>query len=447
MGRPTWFARAAGGTRGNLTAMAMRRHAAAEGTAMQPLRAEFNRLIERRQISVLFQPVVDLTSSQIVGFEALARGPENSAFAMPTAMFDYAYEIDRAVELDWVCRAAAVRAAMSAALPHDFTLFVNAEPASLRTACPPDLLETIRTGASQLNIVVELTERYLANHPAAVLDAVAAARAQGLGIAIDDIGAEPASLAMMPLVHPDIIKLDLSLIQGSPDITIARTINGVLAEVERTGAIILAEGIETLEHANTALAMGATIGQGWRFGRPRPLTDHWPRQGSPSLPLLPAEVKSRATPYDLITEERPPRAATKQLLTSLSRHLEYRAADPSEPGVLVACFEDAHNFDRPTQLRYAKVATAAVMVAVLGRDMPTVPAPRVRGTSLDPADPLSNEWAVIVVGAHFAAALVARHRAADPAEPDERRFDYAITYDRRLVIAAARSVMQRIESW
>ena len=114
--------------------------------------------------------------------------------------------------------------------------------------------------------------------------------------------------------------------------------------------------------------------------------------------------------------------------------------------MLVACFENADNFDRPTRLRYAKVATAAVMVAALGRDMPTVPAPRVSGTALDPDDPLSNEWVVVVVGAHFAAALVARRRSADPGEPDERCYEYAITYDRGLVITAAQSLMQRIDS-
>src|SRR6185369_10852933 len=97
------------------------------------------------------------------------------------AMFQYAYQAGRAFELDWVCRAAAFRAALTAALPSDLTLFVNAEPAALRTECPPDLLETIRAGISQLNIVVELTERYLTDDPAAVLDAVAAARAEGLG--------------------------------------------------------------------------------------------------------------------------------------------------------------------------------------------------------------------------------------------------------------------------
>ena len=421
-------------------------HAATEGTAVDDVQAEFDRLVDRRQVSVIFQPVVDLASSHVIGFEALARGPDDSPFAMPTAMFEYAYRARRASELDWICRAAAFRAALNAALPPDFTLFVNAEPAALRAECPPDLLETIRTGISELNIVIELTERYLADDPAAVLDAVASARAEGLGVAIDDVGAEPASLAMMPLVHPDIIKLDLSLIQGSPDIAVARTINGVLAEVERTGAIVLAEGVETPEHTDMALAMGATLGQGWRYGRPRPLADHWPRKRSPALPLLRPEPTSRATPYQVVTEERPARNATKQLLMSLSRHLEYRAADPSEPGVLVACFQEARHFDCPTQRRYAIVAESAVMVAALGRDMPTEPAPRVRGTPLDPEDPLADEWVVIVVAAHFGAALVARHLPPDIAEPQVAAYEFAITYDRGLVIAAAQALMQRIDS-
>jgi len=413
---------------------------------MDELRAEFDRLVDLRQVSVVFQPIVDLASTQVMGYEALARGPDDSHFAMPTAMFQYAYQAGRAFELDWVCRAAAFRAALTAALPSDLTLFVNAEPAALRTECPPDLLETIRAGISQLNIVVELTERYLTDDPAAVLDAVAAARAEGLGIAIDDIGAERSSLAMMPLVHPDVIKLDLSLIHGSPDIAVARTINGVLAEAERTGAIILAEGVETSKHAQMASAMGATMGQGWRYGRPQPLADHWPRKRSPVLPLLPAESMTRATPYEVVTKERPARIAAKQLLESLSRYLEYRAADPSEPGVLVACFQEARRFTRLTRLRYAKVAANAVMVAVLGRDMPAEPAPRVRGTALDPDDPLAEEWVVIVVGTHFGVALVARHPPTGRGEPDDSAYEFAITYDRGLVIAAAQSLVQRVES-
>ena len=401
-------------------------------------------MLDRRQVSAEFQPVVELATSHIVGFEALARGPRESPFASPATMFQYAYAAGRAAELDWVCRAAAFRAALNAGLPADFTLFVNAEPASLRAECPPDLLETILTGFSELNIVIELTERYLANDPAGVLDAVAAARAEGLGIAVDDVGADPASLAMVPLVHPDIIKLDLSLIQGSPDVAIARSVNGVLAEVERTGAIVLAEGIETRRHADVALALGATLGQGWRYGRPRPLADHWPRKRSPTVALLRTETTDEATPYDVVAERRPTRKSTKPLLRSLSKHLEYRAADPAEPGVLVACFQAADRFDQTVQSRYANVAKTAVMVAALGRDMPAEPAPGVRGTPLDSADPLADEWVVIVIGTHFAAALVARPTTS--LESQHWGYEYAITYDRGLVIAAARNVIQRIDS-
>jgi len=176
------------------------------------------------------------------------------------------------------------------------------------------------------------------------------------------------------------------------------------------------------------------------------LADHWRRKRSPALPLLRPEPTSRATPYQVVTEERPARKATKQLLMSLSRHLEYRAADPSEPGVLVACFQEAQHFDCPTQRRYAHVAESAVMVAALGRDMPTDPAPRVRGTRLDPDDPLADEWVVIVVAAHFGAALVARHLPPGVVEAEVASYEFAITYDRDLVIAAAQSLMQRIES-
>jgi DICT domain-containing protein len=245
-----------------------------------------------------------------------------------------------------------------------------------------------------------------------------------------------------------VIKLDLSLIQGSPDVEIARSVNGVLAEVERTGAIILAEGIETRRHADMALALGATLGQGWRFGRPRSLADHWPRKRSPTVPLLRTETVTQRTPYDVVTEQRPARKATKQLLMSLSKHLEYRAADPSEPGVLVSCFQVAGNFGCAIRRRYASVAETAVMVAVLGREMPAEPAPRVRGTPLGLGDPLAAEWVVIVVGTHFAAALVARQPEAAPGGGGvaDSGFEYAITYDRGLVLSAAQCLMQRIDS-
>jgi EAL domain-containing protein (putative c-di-GMP-specific phosphodiesterase class I) len=413
------------------------------------LREQFDRIVDRRELAAVFQPVVDLSSGRLAGFEALIRGPRGSALESPVALFEQAYLWGRAAELDWACQAAAFRAALEAGLPTDFTLFVNVEPASLRAECPPDLVDAITLGIRRLNAVLELTERYLIEDPAGVLAAVHVAREKGLGIAIDDVGAEPASLAMMPLVRPDVIKLDMSLIQGGPDPSVARTVNGVLAEVERTGATVLAEGIETRRHEATAHAMGATLAQGWRYGRPGPLPRDWPAASGHTTGVQRSRPRPD-TPFETVTRLRPPRPATRQLLQSLSGHLEYRAADPAEPAVLVACFDDTRRLTPRLAMRFSSIAARSVMVAAFGVDMPLDPGPGIRGQRLAADDPLAREWVVVVVGAHFGAALVAR-RAAEPnvhgaGDDALTRFDYAVTYDRDLVIEAARSLVQRMQA-
>jgi len=421
---------------------------------MANLREEFDDIVDGRRVTAVFQPVVELASARVVGYEALARGPRGSHFEQPATLFSFAYSVGRAAELDWVCRAAALGSALAAEMPPELALFVNAEPSALGTDCPPDLLDTIVVGSRRLSVVLELTERYLADDPAGVLHAAFVARADGVGVAIDDVGAEPASLAMMPLVRPDVIKLDLSLIQSRPDLVVARTVNGVLAEVERTSATILAEGVESPRHAAMAFAMGATLGQGWRYGRPGPLPRTWPPLPDGATLSIRHGATTPATPFEVVTRHRSTRPATRQLLRSLSRHLEYRAADPAEPSVLVASFEDAKQFGPTLIRRYAKLAAATVMVATFGIGMPAEPAEAVRGTSLRADDPLAQEWVVVVVGTHFGAALVARQPrvGSDDAAPrpadrgNDTPYDFAVTYDRDLVIAAAQSLVRRIDT-
>ncbi|SNS59183.1 EAL domain, c-di-GMP-specific phosphodiesterase class I (or its enzymatically inactive variant) [Asanoa hainanensis] len=409
---------------------------------MAGLREEFDDIVDHRRVTTLFQPVVDLRTTRVIGYEALTRGPRGSSFEQPMKLFTYAYRVGRSAELDWVCRATAMRAALLNRMPPEVTLFLNAEPVSVGVDCPDDLLDTIVVGARQLSVVVELTERNLTHDPAGVLHAAFLARANGIGIAIDDVGAEPASLAMMPLVRPDVIKLDLSLIQNRPDLVVARTVNGVLAEVERTGATVLAEGIESPRHATMALAMGATLGQGWLYGRPAPLPHDWSSSAGAGTLTISHDPLSSRTPFEVVTAERPTRPANRQLLASMSRHLEYRAADPAEPSVLVACFQDARRFSPALAQRYASLAAASVMVATFAVDMPDEPADGVRGTALRADDPLARDWVVVVVGPHFGAALVARQ----PRPADDAPFDYAVTYERDLVIAAAQSLVRRIEA-
>src|SRR5215216_7045376 len=210
---------------------------------------DFRRVLDERAIQPLFQPLIDLETRHVLGYEALARGPMGSTLESPAALFGAAWRAGRVAELDWVCRAAAFTAASRSGLLPPLTLFVNAEPVTLGVACPDDLKSAIELGQDRLRVVVEVTERAVAGAPAQLLATVAQARRAGWGVALDDVGAAPASLAVLPFVRPDLIKLDMRLLQGRTTAEAAHiinTINTVWAHAERTDAVVIAEGIETI---------------------------------------------------------------------------------------------------------------------------------------------------------------------------------------------------------
>jgi EAL domain-containing protein (putative c-di-GMP-specific phosphodiesterase class I) len=419
----------------------MRTQAAA--TVAPEVAGELDRIVGDRAVRAVFQPLVDLDSGDVVGYEALARGPAGSPLESPAALFEAAYGGGRVAELDWVCRAAAFEAAAGAGLDPGLRLFVNCEPVSLGVACPDDLWPVVDVAERRLRVVMEASERAVARDPAGLLAAVARARVLGWGVALDDVGAEPAGLAVLPFVRPDAIKLDLRLIQGRSSAEVARIVNAVRAQAEATGARILAEGVETRRDAEVARAMGATVGQGWLYGRPGGLPSAT-RPPRVALDLLaePAAVEDQ-TPFELVSAERVPRRARKDLLLPMSLHLEHKGLDAAEPGVLLACFQEAGHFTPATRARFGRLSGRAALVGVIGVGMPPAPAPGVRGAALGPHDPLQGEWVVLMVGPHFAAALVARDCGDDGPDAD-RRFDVVITHDRELVVRAAQPLLDRL---
>jgi len=162
--------------------------------------AAFNTVLAARAIHCVYQPIVDLDTVETVGFEALARGPSGTTWATPDALVSYAARVARLPELDWICRAAACRGALAADLPREMPLFVNVEPASSRTPCPPDLAKVIESAMDQLQVVIEVTERSVAADPAGLLAAAEQLRRQATRIALDDVGSDTASQAMMSLL-------------------------------------------------------------------------------------------------------------------------------------------------------------------------------------------------------------------------------------------------------
>jgi EAL domain-containing protein (putative c-di-GMP-specific phosphodiesterase class I) len=342
------------------------------------------------------------------------------------------------VELDWACRAAAVGGALDAGMAADDVLFVNVEPATLRSPRPAQHRDVFDRAVGGARLVLEITERDLTADPAALLSAVAFARSNGWGIALDDVGAEPASLALMPFLHPDVIKLDMRLVQD-PDADSVEVVNAVRAQAERTGATVLAEGIETEAHLHTALAMGATLGQGWLFGRPGrfvPVGGDFPFVSAPTL-------DTTTTPYDIVASARPVARTTKALLLPTSMFLEARAQREPEPPVVLSTFQEARHFTPATARRYAAMAAQASFVGAVAAGLGEEPVAGVRGAALAADDPVRGEWDVLVTTPHFAAGLVARDLGDTGPDP-ERRFDYVVTYDRELVLAASRSLLARI---
>jgi EAL domain-containing protein (putative c-di-GMP-specific phosphodiesterase class I) len=403
--------------------------------------AVLRRLLAETAVHSVYQPIVELDSGSVVAYEALVRGPRGSSLESPDRLFAAARGAGLVSELDAACQAAALQGARAGGLQDPWALFLNLEPA----ATGASLLATPDSVAGGLRLVVELTERALVADPPRLLELVARIRARGWGIAVDDVGAERDSLALLPVLRPDVVKLDLRLVQERPTGDVAEIVCAVNAEAERSGSVVLAEGIETDEHLHIALSLGATLGQGWLLGRPAQLPDAWPPFAGMPVAIASdrADPGTLLSPFALGSAVRAPRAARKALLIELSKHLERQAIRAGESAVILSTFQHASFFTAATRVRYARLVERAAFVGVLAEGMPAEPLPGVRGCVLDPDDPLKGEWDIAVVGPHFAASLVARDLGDDG--PDaERRFEFVLSHDRTLATQVAAALMTRV---
>jgi EAL domain-containing protein (putative c-di-GMP-specific phosphodiesterase class I) len=405
--------------------------------------ASVGELIADGAIRAVYQPIVDLDTGAVVAYEALARGPRGSELEMPGRLFPEASRLGLLAQLDREARASAIRGAIASDLADPTSLFVNVEPTSLDAGGPLiDGEDEIRRHG--LRIVVEFTERELAARPADVLRAVAWLRARGWGIALDDIGADRRSLALLPFLAPDVLKLDMALVQQETvKRSTAHVVNAVAAEAERSGALVLAEGIETDAHLNRARAFGARLGQGWLFGRPDELPAADASAGAGISVRRGFERIPTGTPFSALADRASLRTGTKRVLLALSRQLEAEAEALSAESVVLATFQEASFFTPITRGRYERLARGSALVGALGVGMDSIPAPGVRGGQIAPDDPLRGEWDVVVISPHFAGAFVARDLGSRGADLD-REFEFSMSYDRDLVLQAARMLLERV---
>jgi EAL domain-containing protein (putative c-di-GMP-specific phosphodiesterase class I) len=231
---------------------------------------ELGRILAADQLRMRFQPIVELETGAVVGYEALVRGPKGLR-ERPDLLFAAARREGRVPELDWACRHAALRGALAGGLRPPHALYVNAHPEALEAERPAAYAETFAAAAGVLDLTLELPESALTGPLPGILDAIAAARAEGWRIAIDDLGSDLRALELVRALRPDVLKLDAHVTQRRFHSAAARIARFVRDYAEDSGATVLAEGLETEEQVERARALGARLGQGFLFGRPEAL--------------------------------------------------------------------------------------------------------------------------------------------------------------------------------
>ena len=217
-------------------------------------------LAEPEGIEAVFQPVVDLASGHLVGYEALARF-EGSLGRSPEAWFAQAHDCGLGPDLD----AAAIRAALRpVGRPMDTHLALNVSPSALTSQPVAEALPADLTG-----LVIEITEHEFVPDDVALSGAVAELRDRGARIAIDDAGAGYSGLKQMMRVSPDIVKLDRDLIKRiHADPARMALVESFVRFARRIGATVCAEGIESLDDLEVLSDLDVQWGQGYALGRP-----------------------------------------------------------------------------------------------------------------------------------------------------------------------------------
>jgi len=209
---------------------------------------------------VALQPIVDLATGQRIGAEALSRFPAEWGMA-PDVVFEQAHSIGLGHQLEVL--------ALQRAAEHldrvDGYIAMNVSPATLMTPECGHLLGRLPLP----RVLLELSEHDQVEDYEALKTTLAPFRAEGLRLAIDDVGAGFSSLRHIVVTAPDVMKIDRSLIAGlDTDPVLTKLVQSLVEFGHGCGVTVVAEGVETAGEAAVVRTLGVDDGQGWHFGRP-----------------------------------------------------------------------------------------------------------------------------------------------------------------------------------
>jgi EAL domain-containing protein (putative c-di-GMP-specific phosphodiesterase class I) len=233
-------------------------------------RRRLQEILLEDQLATVFQPIMDLKSRTVLGYEALSRGPAGGAYHMPLSLFERASESDLVFELDRNCRRRALQAARS--LPRGTKLFVNVFPSCMYDPDfqGPGLREVLaQLGLEPEQLVLEITERYAIENYALFAETLEEFTRMGITIAVDDVGAGYSGLEKIAHLNPRYLKFDRQLIRDIDSSYIRREMTRALKSfADKMESTIIAEGIEREGELEALVDLHITYGQGFLLGRP-----------------------------------------------------------------------------------------------------------------------------------------------------------------------------------
>src|SRR3954466_10876650 len=212
-------------------------------------------------LTLVFQPILDLAAATVAGYEALARFPGTAG---PDVWFAAAAEAGVAAELE----ALAIHKALTVApsLPANTFLTVNVSPHLLGSAPVRDALGT---RPDLHRVVVELTEHTPVDDLELLRRQCDELRRRGALIALDDAGSGYSGLQQLAALRPQVVKLDRALVSDADTDPVRVALAEMLGEFAgRIDAWLLAEGIETAAELAAFAQLGVPLAQGWLLGRP-----------------------------------------------------------------------------------------------------------------------------------------------------------------------------------
>ena len=243
--------------------------------------AELGRAVANGELELLYQPVVDMASGEVVGMEALVRWnhPDRGTI-LPDSFIAIAEETGLIYELGrWVLHegiAQLSRWSRSAPDRTGFCLHINLSATELLRN---DLLEDVRSTLANHDVgphrlVLEITETVLMTRGTGEQHVLKELRELGVGLQIDDFGTGYSSISYLGSLPAETVKVDQSLIRNmGPDGRQQRFVAAVLQLISAAGLNAIVEGIETAEQADQLRAMGCLYGQGYYYGRPLPAAE------------------------------------------------------------------------------------------------------------------------------------------------------------------------------